>query len=500
MDKVICLSRVSTLSQELESQKNKVYEVIRNDGFNDSQIIDISNKESGVILSEYEMLGLDTLKEEILKGGVVAVYVYELSRIARQAKILYSIRDFLIEHKVQLVCVNPSFRMFRQDGSFDDSSNVIFALYCSLAENEGFIRKARFKRGKERKKLEGRFVGGRVLYGYRLDEGNRYMQDPETSLMVKRIFDMYVSGEYSARQIASILYKEGILNQASPYSREGFIIKLLKNKSYCGVFPYLRIIDDDTFNKVQDIIKGYQIKPRRVYEDNVYYGHKLLLESGDRCLLVRKGDNAYIGKFDNICININMVDSLLVDRVDFAIKYCKEYDIKDKVKDIEKKIKEVRKRLVNYDVLVKRIQDKIDMLETRLINGRISVDKVDMLEKSLLKEKLDLEQSKNSDISDYNNLIKEVEVLRSGKVEDVDVYGLSDKEVYDLVHKFIKCVHVSKVDDEKCYECRVVYNSPFIDDEVYRIYGKKHIIKYKVDDDWFDLYFTLLKRFKRFHE
>lgn len=61
MKKVIALTRVSTLSQELESQKLKVISAIHAD----DEIISISNKESGVLLSEEEMLGLDQMKREI---------------------------------------------------------------------------------------------------------------------------------------------------------------------------------------------------------------------------------------------------------------------------------------------------------------------------------------------------------------------------------------------------------------------------------------------------
>ena len=65
MKKVIALTRVSTLSQELESQKLKVISAIHADGYSDDEIISISNKESGVLLSEEEMLGLDQMKREI---------------------------------------------------------------------------------------------------------------------------------------------------------------------------------------------------------------------------------------------------------------------------------------------------------------------------------------------------------------------------------------------------------------------------------------------------
>ena len=90
--KAIALIRVSTLSQDLEQQKEKVYEEMRKDGYKASQIISIATKESGVKLSAEERLGLIEMKETIEKEDIAAVYCYELSRLSRRSADLYKIR------------------------------------------------------------------------------------------------------------------------------------------------------------------------------------------------------------------------------------------------------------------------------------------------------------------------------------------------------------------------------------------------------------------------
>lgn len=102
MNKVVVLSRVSTGIQDLEQQTQKLIQAAKSLGYQEEDFIIIEDHESAVCLSEEERNGLNKLKESIINFPVKDVIVHELSRIARVPKILYSIRDFLIEHNVQL--------------------------------------------------------------------------------------------------------------------------------------------------------------------------------------------------------------------------------------------------------------------------------------------------------------------------------------------------------------------------------------------------------------
>lgn len=60
-------------------------------------------------------------------------------------------------------------KVFDDDFNIIETSNVMFGLFNVLSENEGFIRKARFKRGKLAKQQQGKYIGGGILLGYKLD-------------------------------------------------------------------------------------------------------------------------------------------------------------------------------------------------------------------------------------------------------------------------------------------------------------------------------------------
>ena len=196
--KAIALCRVSTFGQDLKQQEEKVLDAIKNMGYLEENIIVIKDAESGIKLSELERNGLNKMKEYIESDPSITVVVtWELSRISRQAKILYSIRDFLVSKRVNLIVLSPYFQTLKQDGTLDPNSNIFFGIFSSMAENEGFISKARQVRGKLKKLSEGRYTGGKVLFGYRInkEKGNLLEPDPETSEIVKKIFEFYATGE-----------------------------------------------------------------------------------------------------------------------------------------------------------------------------------------------------------------------------------------------------------------------------------------------------------------
>ena len=67
----VVLSRVSTVSQELESQTTALLAAAKADGYSDPVIIE--DKESAVRLSEAERSGINRLYSEIDKNNVAAV-------------------------------------------------------------------------------------------------------------------------------------------------------------------------------------------------------------------------------------------------------------------------------------------------------------------------------------------------------------------------------------------------------------------------------------------
>ena len=142
MGKVILFTRVSTQQQHLESQEDSLRRAAIADGFSENDMIVIGSKESAIKLEEEERQGLQELKKVLAKGNVNIIYIFELSRLSRKPKVLYSIRDQLLEAKVQLKCLNPSFTLLNNERTqFDNTASLIFSLFGAMAEQEMIEKK-----------------------------------------------------------------------------------------------------------------------------------------------------------------------------------------------------------------------------------------------------------------------------------------------------------------------------------------------------------------------
>lgn len=149
-NKCILLVRVSTQKQNFDAQEQELYNLAVADGYKDNNIIPICEKESGIKLSEEERNGLNRLKEEVEKGGITCVYAWEISRIARKKKVIFSIVDFLQVRGIQLIIKEPYIKLLNADGSINEAAETILTLFAQLSESEMRNKQARWKRTKEK--------------------------------------------------------------------------------------------------------------------------------------------------------------------------------------------------------------------------------------------------------------------------------------------------------------------------------------------------------------
>ncbi len=116
-------------------------------------------------------------------------------------------------------------------------SELRLTIMASLAQDE--IRKLseRVKFGYQRSIKNGRVLGNNDIWGYEKKDGKLVINEEEAK-MVKRIFELYVSGKYGFHSIARILYKEGYKNRNGnelAYTTISYIIRNPKYKGYyCG--------------------------------------------------------------------------------------------------------------------------------------------------------------------------------------------------------------------------------------------------------------------------
>ena len=123
---------------------------------------------------------------------------------------------------------------------------------------------------------DGCFTGGKCAYGYQYVKNgrtNRRKQEvydlaicEEEAFVVRLIFRLAADEGYGAQRIANYLNAKGIKNRSGKNWHPASIQAMLKNILYTGILrsgesrsevqEHLRIIDDNTFEKVQDMLKA----------------------------------------------------------------------------------------------------------------------------------------------------------------------------------------------------------------------------------------------------
>lgn len=477
MQKVILLSRVSTGLQDLEQQTEMLTKYAKAIGYAERDFIIIEDKESAVKLSEEERNGLNKLKESITAFPVKDVVVYELSRIARVPKILYSVRDYLIERNIQLHVLNPQFKLLKQDGTIDESANVIFSLFCSMAENEGFLRKQRFARGRAKLASENRYFGGKLPFGYGFNKEKEFIIIEEERDVVVRIFN-----EYKTRVITDIardLLLEGKIPASSLNAANCFVRSVLHREAYTGIktsyngqkekryaVAYPQIISVDDYKEAQ-----LKLKERKKYiktkSKHTYLCRNIVTNINGEILrpIISHGAYTYIKlnkySWETLSIKIELLDKIALY---YAIENKRKKPGKDLMRykvDLQAEYKSLSKKVSALDKKIQEEQDKIIKFEMRYASGKISEDMLDLLVGKVQQEIKRLEAERRTLEDDRDSLNKRLSNLsKSGKSPLLErISDMSDDDKEKLVHEEIERIVVIKGKRKNDYTLGVQYFS-----------------------------------------
>lgn len=216
--------------------------------------------------------------EDSSEKNFEGVLVYKLDRFARNRIDSAIYRDKLKNNNVKL---------FSAMENIADNPESIILESVLEGMNEYFSVELgqKIKRGMKINADNCYYNGGSVPLGYKLIEVDSIITDAngkivkkkkfaineETAPIVKKIFEMYTKGTLVA-DIIKYLNDKGIKTGLGNAFNKNSLRKMLLNKKYIGIYTYKdievedgvpRIIDDDTFNKVQDIMLKNKKAPAR---------------------------------------------------------------------------------------------------------------------------------------------------------------------------------------------------------------------------------------------
>lgn len=510
MSKAIIWCRVSTDKQELESQKADLIVKAKADGFKEEDLIVIGEKGASAIkMNELYQKEVDQLLDTIKKvPDVSTIYVWEVSRLARNESAFYKMKDEISKSHIQLICFVPPFKLLDPDGQINKGSELTLSILVTVAKQEMDMKFQRFHRGKKRLANEGKYNGGNIPFGYKVDKehDNKIVIDEKDADVVREVFDLYESG-VSQPKLAKEYYRRGYKKLTL-----SFINNILNNKRYTGdkhrykgssfERSYPVIISPQQFERCREIAKQNNTTADK--SRNVYYASRLIKcplcgcyfsASGSKvsyhCYnshkINRKYDNPSTPQCTNrTTISINIVDSLLwyvaqQAEVDYilsdASKNKKKYE--EKVRILNEKLDSAQGRLEDLNEKRRRIvksfidldikEEERDELFTKLNDERRAIQQEqvsDLNEKERIENLInDLGSRYNLDnIQDITNNLEYNIELRE-KISSIT----DDEERSEIIHNHIKEVTVvnSKVKYKFIHRGEKMCPSRFITIEFY---------------------------------
>lgn len=241
MKKILLVLRVSKEEQELKNslaaQEEQAISYCKNKGYKIYKII--KDVESGLY---NDRKGLIQLKEEVKNKNFDTLVAYELSRISRKQREVHELIDEMRKNNIEW-----EFIMQPELNTNSGLADLLLGFYTGLAAQESNQLSLRVKTRIRHNKQLGKYQG-KPPFGYDLID-KKLVINEESSLIIKRIFDLFLSG-VNRKQIAERLGK----SQSS-------IHQFLENPCYKGYVVSGKWAKDkntkkQTKNEVYEVYKG----------------------------------------------------------------------------------------------------------------------------------------------------------------------------------------------------------------------------------------------------
>ncbi|HEX9545925.1 MAG TPA: recombinase family protein [Acidimicrobiales bacterium] len=233
-------ARVSTESQEQKGTIGSQLEVLRARIAAEGHELVAEYCDDGISGARLDRPGLDRLRDEAEAGVFEVVWCASPDRLARAYPYQVLILDELARLGVQVCFVDAPM--------LDDDSQLklLTQVQGVIAEWERAKIAERNRRGKLYRSRAGEIISWKAPYGYRRvpkgPQGPAYLEvfEPEAAV-VRRIFDEYVTGGRSIRQITVGLAEDGVVSPSGvALWHTATLGRLLRNEAYVGRVYYNR--------------------------------------------------------------------------------------------------------------------------------------------------------------------------------------------------------------------------------------------------------------------
>lgn len=483
-----------SIPAQVENLKKWILDKSKNDKKAIYNLVDIY-EDQGRSGSNFDRDAFIRMKADIENGKINMVVTRDLSRFSRNYILAgYYLEDYFKVNGVRFISVLDN---VDTELEFDDIipfKNILNEMYIKDCSK-------RVKSALNSRMQRGSSIASKPLYGYKLEEiyeGNQKTillkpRGDETTEVVKEIFNLYLQG-WGAGRIATHLNDRNIpppSQLVKNFKRKKFgiwtnntILSMLRNPKYGGYMVQGRykkvsykskiikqtskdewiwgaefdgIIDKNTFNKVQEMMKTRKEKNYR-YKNNTIHPFSTVLVCG-RCNGSMSYRSKYLGyKCTNSqmgggrCTPHSIKEQQLIEIVRNEIKrmiknnideneVVKGYENLNLENSHEKELENINEKLESLDnKFAKLYEDKLNEVITERNFNNI-IGSIQKQQEDLLRRKLELEKILNND----NN---EEEVFKLYKKEIDDLLSLKNID-RNLVETLIDKIVIEESENKK---------------------------------------------------
>ena len=462
--------------------------------------------DDGVSGATFDRPDFNRMIKDIENKKINLIIVKDLSRFGRlSSKISYYLEEFFIEKGVRFIAVTDDI----DTGHIETSEEMVqFKAFF----NEWFLRDTsrKVRNGKKTRAKEGKVMTTYPTYGYKKDplDYNHYVIDQDIAPIVRRIFMLARNG-MTPTEIGKILTDERTLVPSEIVGnghtrKDGIkrgwnrntVKRILQNVTYLGwvsngntkkinykskktmIMPkedriivkdmHTPIIDEETFNIVQDMIKSRTGVRTKSY-DWLLKGLVCCKECGKKLSLVPQkhpnkttfylrcntyASNTQLGLCTPHSNNLEKVTEFVIEQIKKRCrkfldeeKYTKiantskdkiikdRFNVKNEILILEKKVKDINKRIDKlYEDKYNGLFEDEDF--TRLYSKQIENRKQ---AEERIKQLQELEEKEDSSI-DINKLVNDFvnmkEITRTMLVSLVDKIEISENKEITIYYKF----------------------------------------------------------------
>lgn len=403
-----------------------------------------------------------------------AVLVYQLDRFSRNRYDSAIYKTILKKNGVKVLSAKENIT--------DDPARS-FIRKCNRTESMTIIPKElglKISRNGKLNAERGQFNGGKPPLGYKLeiqDFGNYKKKvlviDEETAPIVKKIFEMRAN-DVPVKDIIKFLNDNKYKNSRNRPFNKNSLQHLFNNKKYIGINTYgkenefpnavPRIIDDELFEKVQNIKEKYKHSPgikkateRYLLTGKLFCGKcgsKYIGTSGNSKTATMYRYYRCTKRNDRDCKNKTIPKDYIEDIV---VRKCKSLLTDKNIEKISKKIYDTCQKNNNENLVIKNLEKKKKQINKNIENLMTALEQgqhIEMISQRITQNEIELQETQSQFMLEMAKIFKlsekEIKFFLT-RLQDGDILDDSYRKV--LIDMLVNSILV--YDNELVIICNV---------------------------------------------